>query len=186
MGQPKQLLPVHGKPLLRHVVENALTEPVSPIVIVLGANATVIAPCLDGLPVRIVSNSDWAEGMGSSIRRGLEELAMCTPTADRVIITLADQPDLPRGHLAQLLEAQRITGQPIVASECDGVRGPPVLFTTKYFPPLLALRGDTGARALLQAHANDVATVPLHHARDLDTPADYSDYLGRQKPGQAG
>ena len=183
MGRPKQLLPMYGnRPLLRHVVESALMEPVSPVIVVLGANAAQIAPCLDGLPVRIVVNPDWAEGMGTSLRRGIEELAKCTPPVDSVIVALADQPDILTGHLTKLIETQRTTGRPIIASECEGVRGPPVLFTAKHFPALRALRGDTGARALLREHAHEVAAVPLPAARDLDTPADYANYLEQNAP----
>ena len=183
MGRPKQLLPMYGnRPLLRHVVESTLTEPVFPIVVVLGANTREVAPCLAGLLVRIVVNPDWAEGMGSSLRCGVEQLIATAPTIQSVIVALADQPDLPAGHFLRLIETQRITSQPIIASECEGVRGPPVLFTTKYFPALRAMRGDTGARVLLKTHANDVATVPLHAARDLDTPADYADYLEQNAP----
>lgn len=186
MGRPKQLLPMYGnRPLLRHVVESALAEPVSPVVVVLGANSAQIAPCLEGLPVRIVVNTGWAEGMGSSLRRGMEELAKITPATKSVVVALADQPDIPAGHITKLIEAQHATNRPVVASECKGVRGPPVLFTAKYFPSLLALRGDAGARSLLQAHPDEVAVVSLPFAQDLDTPADYSDYLGRQNPGQA-
>jgi molybdenum cofactor cytidylyltransferase len=182
MGRPKQLLPVQGKPLLRHVVESVLTAPVSPVVVVLGANATEIAPCLDGLPVQVVVNPGWSEGLASSLRIGMEALTAGATTVESVVIALADQPDFPAGHLEKLREVQAATGRPIVASECAGVRGPPVLFTAGYFPALRALRGDAGARALLQTHARDVATVPLAAARDLDTPADYAAYLNRLPP----
>lgn len=185
MGRPKQLLPMYGnRPLLRHVVESALVEPVSPVIVVLGANAAQIMPCLEGLPVRIVINASWAEGMSSSLRRGIEELARIAPGADSVIIALADQPDILTGHIAKLIDVQRTTGRPIVASECEGVLGPPVLFTAGYFPALLALRGDAGARSLLQTRPDEVATVPLAALRDLDTPSDYSDYLGRKTQPQ--
>ncbi len=183
MGRPKQLLHVHGKPLLRHVAESALAEPVSPIIVVLGANAMEIAPCLDGLPVQIVINDDWTEGMGSSLRRGMEELTRHTPPVDCVIIALADQPDILTGHFSKLIEAQRASGRAIVASEHQGVCGPPVLCTKKLFFALHALRGDAGARALLQTQPDEVATVPSPCARDLDTLADYTDYLGYQPSG---
>ena len=183
MGRPKQLLPMYGnRPLLRHVVESALSEPVSPIIVVLGANAAAIAPCLDGLAVTIVVNTDWAEGMGSSLRCGLEALIATAPPVQNVIVTLADQPDLPAGHFVRLIETQRTAAQPIIASECEGVRGPPVLFTAQFFPALCALRGDTGARALLREHAHEVAAVALPAARDLDTPADYANYLEQNAP----
>jgi molybdenum cofactor cytidylyltransferase len=178
MGRPKQLLPMYGgRPLLRHGVESALTGPVSPVIVVLGANASEIAPCLTGLAVQLVKNAAWAEGMGSSLRCGMEALLAAVPGVQNVIVTLADQPDLPAGHFSELLKTQRATGQPIVASACEGVRGPPVLFTAKYFPALRTLQGDAGARTILREHAAEVATVPLRSIRDLDTPSDYSDYI---------
>jgi len=183
MGRPKQLLPMYGnRPLLRHVAESALAGPVSPVIVVLGANATEVAPCLAGLPLQIVINAEWVEGMGASLRCGMEALIATSPSIQSVIVALADQPDLPTGHLARLIETQHNTGQPIVASECEGVRGPPVLFTAKYFRSMRALRGDAGARVLLKTHAEDVTTVPLAATRDLDTPTDYAKYLELNAP----
>ena len=183
MGRPKQLLPMYGgRPLLRQMAESALIEPVSHVVVVLGANAVEIAPSLDGLPVRLVVNAGWAEGMGSSLRCGMDALLAAAPAVHSVIVALGDQPDILTGHVAKLIEAQRTTGRTIVASECDGVRGPPVLFAAKHFPALRTLQGDAGARALLKAHAIEVATVTLAAARDLDTPADFAAYLEKNAP----
>lgn len=177
MGRPKQLLPVDGQPLLRHVAKTALSAPVSPVIVVLGARAAEIAPCLDGLAVQVATNERWAEGLGSSLRGGLQALAARGPAPAGVIVVLADQPDFSAAHLASLIETHRTTGKPIVASAADGVLRPPVLFTAAWFPRLLELRGDTGARALLQAHPESVATVPLTSPADLDTPADYERFL---------
>jgi molybdenum cofactor cytidylyltransferase len=185
MGRAKQLLPVNDQPLLRRVAQAALSAPASPVLVVLGAHAAEIAPCLEGLPVRIVVHAGWAEGMGSSVRAGMEALASCQPAPESVVIALGDQPDFSASHLARLIEAWCVTGQPIVASEQGTVRGPPVLFAAKYFPALRTLQGDAGARSLLQAHAHEVTTVPLQVAPDLDTPADYAAYLNRKPPAKA-
>ena len=91
MGRPKQLLPVRGRPLLRHVVEACLAAPVSPVIVVLGANSAEIAPCLGGLAVHVVVNAGWAEGMGSSLRAGLEALAALAPAAKNLVIALAER-----------------------------------------------------------------------------------------------
>jgi len=186
MGRPKQLLPIQGRPLLRHVAEAALAAPVSPLIIVLGAHAAEIAPCLNGLPVQVVVHAAWAEGMGASLRAGMEALARCQPEPECVVIALADQPDFSAGHIAQLIATQQATGRPIVASAQGTVRGPPVLFTKKFYPALRALRGDTGARSLLQTHVHEVATVTLPPAPDLDTPADYAAYLSRTGSSTSG
>jgi len=178
MGRPKQLLPVAGQPLLRQVAERLLVAPVAPVVVVLGANADAIAPCLDGLALTTVVNERWDDGMGSSLGAGLQALLRRTPPVDAVIVALADQPQSSAEHLAALLQARTETGRSIVATTSAGVPQPPALFTAEWFPRLLALKGDAGARRLLQENAGRMATVARAAIADLDTPADYEDYLG--------
>ena len=182
MGQPKQLLPVAGRPLLRHVAEAAVAAPVAPVVVVLGAFAAEIAPCLEGLPVQIVINPDWPEGIGSSLRAGIAALQAVGPAVDGVVVALADQPDFSAAQVSRLIAAQRATARSIVASQYRGVLMPPALFTAAHFPELLALQGEAGARPLLQSHRDRLATVPLATGRDLDTPADYGAYQGEKQP----
>jgi len=177
MGRPKQLLPVEGRPLVRAMAETVFAAPVAPVIVVLGAHAEEILPALDGLPLRAVVNAGWAEGLGSSLRAGMKELAAVAPKVDAVIVVLADQPDVSAAHLARLIAAHAKTGRSIVASEHHGVPMPPALFSARHFPALGALRGDTGARALFQTHRREVVTVQLESANDLDTPADYENFL---------
>jgi CTP:molybdopterin cytidylyltransferase MocA len=186
MGRPKQLLPIAGRPLLRHVAERLLAAPVSPVVVVLGANAAAIAPCLGGLALSTVINERWADGMGSSLRAGLQAMVRMAPKVDAVIVALADQPQSSAGHLAALLRAHAESGRPIIATTtAGGVALPPVLFAAEWFPRLLELEGDVGARQLLQENTGRMATVPLAAAADLDTPDDYDAYLRALAPGAA-
>jgi molybdenum cofactor cytidylyltransferase len=180
MGRPKQLLPVNGQPLLRLIAERALTAPVSAVVVVLGAHAAEIAPCLNGLSVKIVVNENWAEGMGSSLQTGVKAISALAPAPRGVVIALGDQPDFSAAHVTHLVEMWRVSQSSIVASEANGVLMPPALFAASHFPELLSLRGDAGARSLFQLHAREVPFVPLAAACDLDTPEDYTDYLVRQ------
>jgi molybdenum cofactor cytidylyltransferase len=180
MGRPKQLLPINGRPLLRLIAERALTAPVSAVVVVLGAHANEITPCLHGLSVRIVVNENWTEGMGSSLRTGMQVISALIPGPQAVVIALGDQPDFSATHMTQLIEMGRASRSSIVASEANGVLMPPALFAANHFPELLSLRGDAGARSLFQLHAREVPFVPLTAACDLDTPEDYTDYLERK------
>lgn len=178
MGQPKQLLPIAGQPLVRHVAAQVIRGPVSPVVVVLGAAADQVAPTLSGLPVRVAVNPDWEEGLGSSIRAGLAATLAERPTLDAVIVALADQPGLPAGHLAALVERFRAGGGSIVASQVGTARVPPVLFARDWFPRLQELTGDAGARDLLREHAAATLVVPLPSNDDLDTPEDYARHVG--------
>jgi molybdenum cofactor cytidylyltransferase len=174
MAQPKQLLPVGGKPLLRHVVDAAVSPETSPFIVVLGAGAEALRPCLEGTAVHVAVHEGWAEGMGSSLRAGINLLATLSPEATGVVVALADQPNFSRRTIQQLLAEQARSGRAIVATECGGTVMPPVYFSSEYFPELAALTGDTGARALLQRHRGDLATVRLEEMVDLDTAEDYA------------
>ncbi|MBK8476451.1 MAG: nucleotidyltransferase family protein [Opitutaceae bacterium] len=179
MGRPKPLLPIGGVPLLRYVVANLLEGPVAPVVVVLGAQVEVIAPVLDGLPVHRVVNAGWAEGMGSSLRAGVAAALELAPQLSGLMVVLGDQPGLTAAHLRRLEEARRRTGRAVIASQSGGVAMPPVLFAAEYFPRLLTLRGETGARALLQAAGEELVVVPASELVDLDTIDDYADFTRR-------
>jgi molybdenum cofactor cytidylyltransferase len=177
MGQPKQLLPIDGRPLLRHVTESALRAPVAPVVVVLGAHADEIRPVLAGLSVHLMENPAWNEGLGSSVRIGVESALKLAPDVAGLIILPADQPDLPAQHLESLIERFRQGNCSLVASLTAGRRVPPVLFGAAWFDWLRQLTGDAGARDLLREDRPDFASVPLASNADLDTPEDYNRFI---------
>ncbi|MDQ5981092.1 MAG: hypothetical protein QG602_4070 [Verrucomicrobiota bacterium] len=176
MGRPKQLLPVEGQTLLRHVAERVLQAQVSPVVVVLGAEFEQIEPVLSGLPLQTAVNPAWQEGMGSSLRVGVDALLERAPALDALIIALGDQPGLPDGHLDQIIARYRQGGCSLVASHNGQRRVPPVLFGRDWFPRLRTLTGDAGAREILREERPDFASVPLADDTDLDTPEDYARY----------
>ncbi len=174
MGRPKQLLPLNGRPLVRHVAEIVLAAPVSPVVVVLGAHAGEIKPALAGLAVQIAVNPEWSEGLGTSLRTGVESSLKHTPGLQAIIIVLADQPGLPPRHLDQMITRFLAGGCTAVASLTGRDQVPPLLFGKEWFPKLCTIRGDLGARSLLREHEAEVATVPLASNTDLDTLDDYA------------
>src|SRR5665213_1410174 len=76
MGTPKQLLEFEGRALVVRAAEAALASPAWPVVVVLGAHAETIRPALARLPVLVVENPAWSEGMASSIRAGVTTLCL--------------------------------------------------------------------------------------------------------------
>ncbi|HTT57461.1 MAG TPA: nucleotidyltransferase family protein [Opitutaceae bacterium] len=180
MGTPKQLLPIGGTSLLRRVVDAVLASPAWPVVIVLGAHAELIRPQVVRLPVLLVDNASWEEGLTSSIRAGIGVLESFSLALDAALLVLGDQPGLSPGALRRLVATHGQSGESIVAAHYGGHPGPPALFARSHFPELLELRGLGGARPLLARHADRVATVDLPElAVDLDTPEDYRTFLAR-------
>lgn len=171
MGRPKLLLPLEGEPVIRRSVE-ALVPHVADLIVVIGPDGQPIADVLAGLAVRVVINPSPGEGQASSIVAGVAALG---PEATAALVALGDQPRLPARVVPDLLAAFRARRRAIVAPVYRGVRGTPVLFDASVFPELLALRGDVGARAVVDARPERVELVAIDAAmpRDLDTPEDW-------------
>jgi len=180
MGRPKQLLPIGGRAMIRHVVESLGEAPIAPFVVVLGAGAEDILPTLAGLPIVVVTNPRWEEGMGSSLRAGVASVLNLSPQLQGLIVALADQPGLPAPHLEKLIARYRQGGCSLVATKAGSTRVPPVLFGASWFSHLQTLAGDKGARDLLRQERPDFASVPLATITDLDTPEDYDRFLAAQ------
>jgi molybdenum cofactor cytidylyltransferase len=176
LGTPKQLLQYDGKTLLRRAAETALTSTCRPIQVVLGASAEQCVLELRDLPLSTVVNEAWVEGMGSSLRLGLETLLSASPAPpDAVIVMLCDQPLLTVGILDALAEAYATISSPIIASQYGEVSGVPALFDRSLFPELLHLSGAQGAKQIIGRHADQMHQVPFPDgAVDIDTAADYA------------
>jgi molybdenum cofactor cytidylyltransferase len=110
-------------------------------------------------------NPDAAEGIASSIRTGVRLAG-----ADaRILITLCDQPLITAEHLRALLAIDA----PIVATGYAGTAGAPAVFAPSLAPDLLALRGDRGARVVIEAHRDITIIVPFEDASlDIDREED--------------
>lgn len=175
MGKPKQLLEYRGRNLLRHAAEVAVASGVGPIVIVLGAQADRLVGELAGLRVQHIINADWQSGIGGSIRTGIRAL----PEVEAVVIILCDQPLTGPDIIARLVDAYRVSGSPIVASEYQGTVGVPALFARPYFQHLTKLADGAGAKSVIAQAGAIVQTVPFSGgAVDIDTPHEYERLLG--------
>ena len=178
-GQPKQLIQWEGRTLIRWAVETALSTPLRPVAVVLGANKAQIAGELESLPVTIIDNPFWEQGLSSSIKTGLAAVYLTQKNIDAVLFMLTDQPHVNRGLLLQLVHVYTETGKPIVASRYADQLGVPALFGREYLEKLLGLEGDQGARMIIQNHLDDCAEVPFEPgAIDLDTASDVETFLG--------
>lgn len=185
LGSPKQLLLYKDKTFIRHITEVALASPCEPIIVVLGANAHLFRSEIQQLPIQIVENTQWSQGMGSSIKVGMEALitkwrcaiaSSLNPHA--VILSLCDQPFVSPQLLEEIIDTYRLTGKPIVASAYEGTLGVPALFDRRFFPQLLAQPSNNGAKSIIHQYPLEVSCVPFPQGGiDIDTPEDYQKFL---------
>jgi molybdenum cofactor cytidylyltransferase len=169
-GSAKQLVRIAGRPMLHATVTRAVDVAGNAVIVVLGARAEELAPLLSHSPASIVINRDWREGLGSSIRSGVARLpAACSG----VLLLLADQAAVTAEDLRRLVSAWRRQPEYVAAAIYGSTVGVPAIFPRSAFGDLLKLRGDQGARALIQRNPDRVVRVPMDSARiDIDTPED--------------
>jgi molybdenum cofactor cytidylyltransferase len=175
MNQPKQLLEFEGQTLLRRAVETAVETVYRPVVVVLGANFEKMKAAIENLPVAVVFNEGWPEGLSSSIKKGLEKLLEIAPEISAVLLTLADQPYVTTAHLDRFAERFDQTESPVIAARYNEADGVPALFAREIFDDFDKLSGDKGARMIIEKHRPALSTIALPEAAfDIDTPQDFA------------
>ncbi|CAL9388958.1 NTP transferase domain-containing protein [Streptomyces sp. NPDC090994] len=172
-GRPKALLEHRGRPLAEHAVLALRAGGCARVHVVLGARAETVRAraALDGCV--LVDNPDWEQGMGGSLRAGLDSLAGTGARA--ALVCLVDQPGIGAEALARVRAAFRDETS-LVSAAYDGVRGHPVLLGAAHWAGITATAtGDRGARAYLKAHARELTLVEcadVARPYDIDTEAD--------------
>lgn len=173
LGYPKQLIKINGETLLHRTARLALEAGCEPVIAVLGAEETTIRPALEDLAVLPATNPEWQEGMGSSLRHGVQRLLQTNPQAKAVLLLVCDQPKLSREHLNRLITTYWANQAPIVASQYENRPGVPAIVSSQFFSELLKSRGDQGARELLRGHPNETGYIDFPEgSSDIDTPQD--------------
>lgn len=179
LGRPKQLLRVpasmqakdgtENEVLLERALRVTREAGFHPVFVVLGAYAEQVQRTAQMQDCTVLINPLWQEGMASSIRCGVQAVVEQCPDAPGLLLLVCDQPALGSGHLRALLAAHRMAPENIVASRYADHPGVPILAPRSFFPALLALTGDHGARAILRAGNRNLTEVPFANGEwDID------------------
>jgi molybdenum cofactor cytidylyltransferase len=179
LGKPKQLLPFNGVNLIEAAVKTATATALAPVVIVLGAYSELIQPHLSSYKkVQVVINEDWPTGMASSIQKGIATLQQHNKAVDGVLLMVCDQPFLHPAIINDLINLQQQTQLPAAACRYQQKTGTPALLHQSLFAELLQLKGDTGARKILETLNTKVALLNFEKGNiDVDTEADYQQLI---------
>jgi molybdenum cofactor cytidylyltransferase len=174
----KLLLPLQGKPLLRHVVDAAAMSHLSGLTLVTGHDDAAIRAVLQGLPLTIIHAAGHMLGMSASLKAGLADLPA---DLDGLMVLLGDMPLIMADDINRLIAAfSPADGRGICVPVHGGQRGNPILWNGTYLPEMQGLSGDKGARDLLLRHAAAICEVPMETdgiLRDVDTPDAFSELI---------
>ena len=163
-GSPEAGLPI-GLAAAKHLLD-ALPESIA----VVRPRAQKLGRMLRDAGCNTVVCKNAGEGMGTSLAAGVR----AAPDADGWLITLADMPFL-RSESVRAIARALSDGAAIATAAYRGERGHPVGFARQFFEELSALRGDEGARALLNRHLDRVTVYEVDDPgvlHDVDKPSD--------------
>lgn len=173
-GANKLTARLDDRPVLRHVVENALASRLDPIILVLGCDAGAGLKAIEGITdprLRVVFNPLWEGGKASSIEVGLREVPFLAPG---VVSLLGDMPRVKPWLIDRVLEEFELSGR-LTFPIFEGKKGYPTAFPRALFDEIRHLTGDDTAMTAVREHWNEAVKIGLEDSStqaDVDTPAD--------------
>ena len=180
MGKQKMLLPFEGKTIIETVIEKVIPILKSNIFVVLGSHRDEIKRQICKLPVTVIVNENYKEGMLSSVICGIQEIPF---NAKGVMIFLGDQPQIPVSAIYKVAETAEQSEKGIVIPTFNRKRGHPVFIDLKYRKEIKQLDPNKGLRELMLNNENDIMEEECgveEILRDIDTPQDYEKEINKK------
>ncbi|MBW0007471.1 MAG: nucleotidyltransferase family protein, partial [Sphingomonas sp.] len=186
MGSNKLLEQIDGVAMVARTAQRLLASRAGPVVAVTGNQAEAVDAVLGRLPIERVHNPAFAEGLSTSLKRGLAALPA---DIDGVVVCLGDMPLIAGRDIDRLIAAfNPLEGRAIVVPTRRGKRGNPVLWARRFFAEMAELAGDVGAKHLIGEHADQVFEVEMDNDSvlvDIDTPDALAELRRKVKPTAA-
>lgn len=181
LGKPKQLLAFENGTLIAHVARQACAVENARTVVVSGAVHEEIVKALKAIPVSVVHNPAWEEGMSSSLEAGLSALLAEEPEVRACIMMVCDQPYVDTALLEKMIFSYEQHAAEIVACTYADTVGTPALFGAAYFENLQNLAGPGGAKKIIAENQTNVFYLPFPRGIiDIDTAQDYVTFIAGQ------
>jgi molybdenum cofactor cytidylyltransferase len=172
MGKNKLLLELEGETIVHRAVRRAVEAGLDPVFVVLGHEADRVRDALGTLPCRPVINPNYAAGVNSSLKTGIQAIAD-TSTAAAVVV-LADMPFVTSEMIATLVKEYGQGTAPLVVSDYEGVNAPPILYDRSLFHELATSEGEGCGKHVVKRHRDEATRVTWPQAAlvDIDVPED--------------
>ena len=169
MGKNKLFLRLGGDSVLRRAAKSAIGAGLDPLIVVLGHESEQASAELEGIDCAPVVNPDYASGMTTSLRAGIQAVP---DSASAAVVLLADMPFVTPEMIRQV--ATRWSGEPLALSVYGDVVAPPILYSVALFPELLEMTAGDCRKRVVKRHRSEALEIPwpasaLH---DLDVPDD--------------
>jgi molybdenum cofactor cytidylyltransferase len=170
LGTNKLCMKLNGEAVVRRSVRLFIDAGIEKVVVVTGFESERVEQALSGLPLTLVRNRFYQEGMSSSVKAALPLVGAC----QALFIHLGDKPFVKADTVQSMY--QRYTGRTgsIIVPVHKETRGHPVLVDTKYLGDMGRLEGDQGLRQMIGTYEKGVSFVEsgAEILMDIDTEED--------------
>ena len=172
-GENKLTKKIQGIPLIKHSVKNILASSINELIIVLGYQKEIIEKLIDKHEkVKFIFNKDFESGMASSIKTGLNNLSEKT---ESFFISLGDMPMVSHNIYNQIIKFK--DNKEIIVPTYKGQQGNPVLFDKSMKEKVLDIRGDVGAKKILELNKDKILNLEINDqniTKGFNTQDDFS------------
>ena len=170
-GTNKLLIPAEGSAIIERTVRTLIKANLAGITVVLGSCSEEIKKALKGYSLQFIYNPDYKDGMSTSLQAGINAIGQ-DPGIDAVLVMLGDMPLIRDNTVKDLMTAYQTKRPVIVVPRCQGQPGHPVIFDRAVFAAVDSIRGDRGAREIINCLAEQVLFIDSNNPEiliDLDT-----------------
>tara|TARA_Y100000590_G_C15163041_1_gene804329 strand:- start:41 stop:613 length:573 start_codon:yes stop_codon:yes gene_type:complete len=172
-GENKLTKKIQDIPLIKHSVENILASSVDELIIVLGYQKEIVEKIISkNEKIKFVFNNDFKSGMASSIKVGLNHISN---TSEAFFICLGDMPMIKPDIYNQLIKSRN--QKDILIPTYNGQQGNPVLFNKSMKEKILSIKGDSGAKKILELYKDKALNLEINNqsiVRGFNTRQDFS------------
>ena len=172
-GKNKLLLPFGEQRLIEHVIDQVKLSRLREIYLVYGQREQEFLNIGKKKKVSLIYNPNFSMGQSEAVKKGVQVLA---GRARGILFFLGDQPFVNPCTINRMLACFDDHPDAIILPMYRGSRGNPVLFSQRFFDEMLELKGDQGARSIIQRYPQHLIPIPIENGMELLDIDDQGDY----------
>lgn len=181
-GSPKALARINSKTVIEFTLQNLLKTKIDEIIVVLGAEAPLIAPyVLKNKKIKTVLNKDYKLGQTSSFKAGLAAL---NPNTEGVLLLPVDIPLIQPKTFDVLIEVFLKNPFLILVPVYKNKKGHPPVFSKKLFQEFKDLKNNEPLSTVLRAREAETLQLPVANPeviQSFNTPEEFQEIVQNRK-----
>ena len=173
-GENKLTKEINGIPLIKYAVKNILGSTVDELIIVVGHEKEILEKTIEGnKKIKFVYNSNFTSGVASSIKIGLENISK---KSEAFFICLGDMPNVSQNIYNKLIKSRNNYNKKfstkykkeIIIPTFEEQYGNPILFSKYMKEKIMQVKGDTGAKKILELYKKNIIKVKINNRGVLE------------------